>query len=343
MRDLKSLSSQDLSELTSRWGHPGYRVSQIRQWLYQKRIREFSEMSNLPLALRQRLAQEFYIGFLKIVHREESVDGTRKFLIELEDGRRIESVLIRDEDRLTACISSQVGCPLGCEFCRTGRNGYERDLLGFEIAGQVLALQDELGEGERITNLVFMGMGEPLLNLQELREALDLFSAGEGLGFSPRRVTVSTVGVVPAMKEMGSWGLKVKLAVSLNAADEKTRSRLMPIDRRFPLSALIPACRTFPLPKGQRITFEYVLIDGVNDRIQDAQALVRLLRGLPCKVNLIPFNEWAGCAFRPPSPGKVEAFQQVLLDHHYTALMRKSKGADISAACGLLTGSSPGN
>jgi 23S rRNA (adenine2503-C2)-methyltransferase len=327
----------------SQWGHPGYRVSQITQWLYQKRIREFSEMSNLSLVLRQRLAEEFYIGFLKVVRREESVDGTRKFLIQLEDEKQIESVLIRDEDRLTACISSQVGCPLGCEFCRTGKNGYERDLLGFEIAGQVLALQDELEEGEKITNLVFMGMGEPLLNLRELREALDLFLAGEGLGFSPRRVTVSTVGVVPAMREMGSWGLRVKLAVSLNAADDETRSRLMPINQRFSLSALIPACTAFPLPKGQRITFEYVMMDGVNDRIQDARTLIRLLRGLPCKINLIPFNPWAGCAFRPSSPQKVEAFQRVLLDHHYVALVRKSKGADISAACGLLTGSHPGN
>ena len=230
---------------------------------------------------------------------------------------------------------------LGCEFCRTGKMGFGRDLRFFEIVGQVLALQGELAEGEKITHLVFMGMGEPLLNLKEVKEALRLFLSKDALGFSPRRITLSTVGLPPAMAEVGHWGLKVKLAVSLNAADDDRRSTLMPVNRRFPLSELRSACKAFPLPRGQRITFEYVMIQGVNDQPGDAEAMAGLLRGLSCKINLIPFNEWPGSSFRAPSRETVEAFQQVLLDRHFTALIRKSKGADISAACGLLVGQSP--
>ena len=341
MRDIKALSRDALSELMARWGHPGYRARQILRWLYQRRVREFERMTDLPSDLRRRLGEEFYIGHLKIMSRERSADGTRKFLVELGDGCRIESVLIQEGDRLTACISSQVGCPLGCVFCRTGENGYRRDLQSFEIAGQVLLLQEELAEGERITNLVFMGMGDPLLNLQEVNEALHLFLSEEGLGFSPRRVTLSTVGLTPGMAEVASWGLKAKLAISLNAADDETRSALMPINRKYPLSDVISACKSFPLPRGQRITFEYVMIQGVNDRDKDAESLAGLLRGLPCKINLIPFNEWPGCTLRSPSPEKVEAFQRILLDRHYTVLTRKSKGADISAACGLLVARTP--
>ncbi|MDH7500041.1 MAG: 23S rRNA (adenine(2503)-C(2))-methyltransferase RlmN, partial [candidate division NC10 bacterium] len=295
-RDIKALSTDDLLDWMSRWGQPAYRARQIQRWIYQRRVRNFEGMTDLPSDLRRRLAEEFHIGHLKIVGRERSADGTRKFLIELKDRSRIESVLIRDEDRLTACISSQVGCPLGCVFCRTGKGGYRRDLQSSEIVGQVLALQEELAEGERITNLVFMGMGDPLLNLKALRESLGILLGKDGLGFSPRRVTISTVGLPPAMAELGRWGLKAKLAISLNAADEKTRSALMPINKKYPLSALISACKEFPLPRGQRITFEYVMMEGVNDRIRDGETLARQLRGVPCKINLIPFNPWPGCS-----------------------------------------------
>jgi 23S rRNA (adenine2503-C2)-methyltransferase len=335
-RDIKAYSMEELAALMSRWGQPGYRTKQILRWLYQRRVCDFEGMTDLPSDLRRRLGEEFSIGRLRIVGQERSADDTRKFLIELEDGCYLESVLIQDEERLTACLSSQVGCPLGCTFCRTGKGGYRRDLQGSEIVGQVLALQGELGEGERITNLVFMGMGDPLLNLKGVKEALFLLLSKDALGFSPRRVTVSTVGLPAAMAEVGTWGMKVKLAVSLNAADDETRSALMPVNRKYPLSAVISACKAYPLPRGQRVTFEYVMIRGVNDRVKDAEALARLLRGLACKINLIPFNRWRGCSLRPPSPEKVEAFQQVLLDRHFTALIRKSKGADISAACGLL-------
>jgi len=341
MKDIKALSVDELSELIAQGGHPGYQARQILRWLYQKRTLDFQGMTDLPAAFRQSLGEGFTIGRLKIAGRERSPDGTRKFLIELEDGSYIESVLIADRDRLTACISSQVGCPLGCEFCRTGVGGYRRNLQSREIVGQVLALQEELEEGERISNLVFMGMGEPLLNLKEVKEALRLFLSKDAFGFSPRRIVLSTVGLPPALAEVGRWGLKVKIAISLNAGDDATRSALMPINRRFPLPEVLSACRTFPLPRGQRITFEYVMIQGVNDRVRDAEALARCLRGFPCKINLIPFNEWPGSRFHAPSLEGVEAFQRVLLDRHFTALMRKSKGADISAACGLLVGRSP--
>lgn len=341
MRDIKTLSLDELSELIAQWGHPKYRTRQILRWLYQRRTLDFQEMTDLPATLRQSLREGFTIGRLKIAGRDKSPDGTRKFLVELEDGSHIESVLIPDEERLTACISSQVGCPLGCEFCRTGEGGYRRNLQSSEIVGQVLALQEELGEGERISNLVFMGMGEPLLNLKEVKEALELLLSKDAFGFSPRRITLSTVGLPPALVEVGRWALKVKIAISLNAADDVTRSALMPINRRFPLSDLLSACRAFPLPRGQRITFEYVMIQGVNDRVGDAETLAKRLQGLPCKINLIPFNEWPGSSFHAPSLERVEAFQRVLLDRHFTALIRKSKGADISAACGLLVGRSP--
>lgn len=342
-RDIKAFSIDELSEQLDRWGHPGYRTRQILQWLYKRRAQNFQEMTNLSSELRRRLEGEFHIGRLQVAGRERSADGTRKFILQLEDGQQIESVLIRDEDRLTACISSQVGCPLGCWFCRTAQMGYRRDLWGFEITGQVLALQEELEEGERITNLVLMGMGEPLLNLTGLKEAFRLLLSEDGFCFSPRRLTLSTVGLPPAMAEVAGWGLRIKLAISLNAGDDETRSTLMPINHKYPISAVLSACKAFPMSRGQRVTFEYVMIQGVNDRPRDAENLVRILRKLSCKINLIPFNEWSGCTLRSPSLEAIEAFQRILIDHHYTALIRKSKGADILAACGLLVGRAGGS
>jgi 23S rRNA (adenine2503-C2)-methyltransferase len=336
-RNIKSLSLADLAELMDSWGQPAYRVRQLARWLYQRGESDFDGMTDLPLSLRQKLKDSYYVGQLRVVGEEKSADGTRKLLIELEDGEHIESVLIRDKNRLTACLSSQVGCPLGCLFCRTGRFGYRRNLESHEIVGQVLALQGVLEVGERITNLVFMGMGEPLLNLSALKESIALILSQDGLGFSPRRVTVSTAGLPAGLVEMGAWGFKTKLALSLNAADDETRSALMPIGRKYPLASVLSACRSYPLPRGCRLTIEYVMIDGVNDRDRDAEGLARLLGGMPTKINLIPLNPWPGCPFRPPSPDRIEAFQRILLDRHFTALIRKSKGSDISAACGLLS------
>jgi 23S rRNA (adenine2503-C2)-methyltransferase len=263
-------------------------------------------------------------------------DGTRKLLFRLLDGERIESVLIDEERRLTLCVSSQVGCALGCRFCLTGEQGYRRNLSAGEIVDQICAARRELGPEERITNLVFMGMGEPLANLQQVAKALEIITSDHGLNFSTRKVTLSTVGLVPEMLELSRL-FPIKLAVSLHAADNETRSRIMPINRRYPLEELLEACRQLELPRRQRITFEYLLLAGVNDSAADAHKLAKLLKGLRAKINLIPFNEYPGSPFKRPAPNRIEDFQKILQEEHYTATVRQSRGAGIMAACGQLT------
>jgi 23S rRNA (adenine2503-C2)-methyltransferase len=238
-------------------------------------------------------------------------DGTRKLLFRLLDGERIESVLIDEERRLTLCVSSQVGCALGCRFCLTGEQGYRRNLSAGEIVDQICAARRELGPEERITNLVFMGMGEPLANLQQVAKALEIITSDHGLNFSTRKVTLSTVGLVPEMLELSRL-FPIKLAVSLHAADNETRARIMPINRRYPLEELLEACRQLELPRRQRITFEYLLLAGVNDSSADARKLAKLLKGLRAKINLIPFNEYPGSPFKRPSPNRIEDFQKIL-------------------------------
>jgi 23S rRNA (adenine2503-C2)-methyltransferase len=263
-------------------------------------------------------------------------DGTRKLLFRLLDGERIESVLIDEERRLTLCVSSQVGCALGCRFCLTGEQGYRRNLSAGEIVDQICAARRELGPEERITNLVFMGMGEPLANLQQVAKALEIITSDHGLNFSTRKVTLSTVGLVPEMLELSRL-FPIKLAISLHAADNETRSRIMPINRRYPLEELLEACRQLELPRRQRITFEYLLLAGVNDSAADARKLAKLLRGLRAKINLIPFNEYPGSPFQRPSPNRIEDFQKILQEKHFTATVRQSRGTEIMAACGQLS------
>jgi 23S rRNA (adenine2503-C2)-methyltransferase len=267
---------------------------------------------------------------------QRATDGTRKFLFRLQDGEEIESVLIPDEDRLTACISTQVGCPLACRFCLTGLMGMRRNLKAGEIVGEVLALQDALAAGERISNIVLMGMGEPLLNLPEVERALRILCDDHGAGFSPRRITLSTAGHVPGIARLAASDLGVNLAVSLSATTDEVRDRLMPINRRWPIADLLNACRAYPLPNRRRLTFEYVMLDGENDSPEDARRLVRLLRGIRCKINLIPFNATPDLPDRPSPRERVEAFQQILIDAHLTATIRESRGRDIAAACGML-------
>jgi 23S rRNA (adenine2503-C2)-methyltransferase len=269
---------------------------------------------------------------------ERSSDGTRKFLFELGDRHTIESVLIPDEDRQTLCISSQVGCQQACRFCLTARSGFVRHLEAREIADQVLEVSRVLRrEGARgITNIVLMGMGEPLANLAEVVKALRVITSDKGLGISPRRVTVSTDGLVPEIAKLGASGLRVNLAVSLNAAGDEVRDRIMPVNKRYPIRELLAACRKFPLEPRRRITFEYVLLKNVNDSTEDALRLAKLLRGIKCKVNLIPFNPFPGSEFQRPDDGAIRRFQKVLLDHQYTVPVRESRGRDISAACGQL-------
>jgi 23S rRNA (adenine2503-C2)-methyltransferase len=256
--------------------------------------------------------------------------------LRLGDGEEIESVLIPDEDRLTACISTQAGCPLACRFCLTGLMGMRRNLTTAEIVGEILTLQDSLASGERISNIVLMGMGEPLLNFPAVERALRILCDEHGANFSPRRVTLSTAGHVPGIQKLAASDLAVNLAVSLSATTDAVRDQLMPINRRWPIAELLKACRAYPLPNRRRLTFEYVMLDGVNDTTEDATRLVRLLRGIRCKINLIPFNATPDLPDRPSPRDRIEAFQQILCDAHLTATIRESRGRDIAAACGML-------
>ncbi len=282
------------------------------------------------------LAREFAIARLGVEGVETSVDGSRKYLFRLADGKRIEAVLIPERSHYTLCVSSQVGCALGCRFCLTGGGGLERDLSTGEIVSQVRDVIRDVPGPPGLTNIVFMGMGEPLANFAGLADALDILTDnGGGYSFAGRRVTVSTAGIVPRIAELGRQ-TTVNLAVSLNAADNETRSRLMPVNRAYPLEELIDACVRYPLRPHRRITFEYILLEGINDSPEDARRLARLLRPVRAKINLIPFNRHEGSAFAEPEEAAVLAFQEILLKARYTAVIRRSKGRDISAACGQL-------
>jgi 23S rRNA (adenine2503-C2)-methyltransferase len=336
--NIKSLTREELQDRLVQMGLKKYRADQVLAWIYENYARSFEDMTNIPKTERSLLSSVFSLSSLKIVRTEVSKDGTRKFLFELMDKRAVESVLIPDEDRMTLCISSQVGCRQGCRFCLTGSSGFQRNLEAYEISDQVLEASRLLRqEGARsITNLVLMGMGEPLANADEVMKALTVITSAKGLGLSPRRVTLSTAGLVPEIDRLGKSGMKVNLAVSLNATTDEVRDRIMPVNKRYPLKELLAACRRFPLEPRRRITFEYVLLKGVNDSEDDARRLARLLRGIKCKVNLIPFNPYPGSEFKRPDDVVVRRFQKILLDHHYAAPVRESRGRDISAACGQL-------
>lgn len=339
LQEVKDLTRGELEAILVKLGEPAYRARQIFQWVYQKRAGSFQEMTNLPLNLRGRLADRLLLQELHVLKRERSQDGTLKLLLGLADGRQIESVLIPDEDRLTACLSTQVGCALSCAFCLTGLMGLERNLRPWEIVAQILALQEELSSGERLSHIVLMGMGEPLANYEATVKALKILTDPEGLAFSPRRITLSTVGLPHQIRRLGAEGLGVHLAISLHAPTDELRNWLVPINRRYPLKELLDACRDYPLSPRRRITFEYVLLEGINDRPEEAHAMAKLLKGIHCKINLIPLNEAPEIPFKRPSQDRLLAFQKILHDHGYTATIRETKGWDISAACGMLKAS----
>ncbi len=317
-----------------RW--PDYRATQIMRWLYQRRVRTITDMTDLPLPARSLLSQSTIVGRSPHTTILTSHDGTHKLLFTLDDGMTIESVLIPDDGRLTLCVSTQVGCQLDCSFCLTGQMGLKRNLKLHEIIDQVLTAQDLLNTEERMTNLVFMGMGEPLANLDMLKAAITgLINKPWGLGWSRRRITVSTAGLASRLREVA--GLGVNLAVSLNATTEEQRRELMPAASELAsLKALLAACRRYPLASHQRLTFEYVLLAGVNDQPSDARRLVQLLTGIRCKVNLIPFNEFPGSHFRRPSEQRILQFQAILRNADLDAFVRKSRGRDVLGACGQL-------
>ena len=336
--NIKSLSLLELEARLTAMGLKKYRARQIFDWVYAKLARSFDEMTNIAKTERDLLASAFVITSLNPLTVESSSDGTRKFLFRLEDSHTIESVLIPDEDRLTLCISSQVGCGQACRFCLTAKSGFTRNLKFYEIVDQVLEVLRFLGKEQqrRITNIVLMGMGEPLANFDEVIKALRVMTAEKGLGISPRRVTLSTAGLVPEIDQLGKSGVKVNLAVSLNASTDETRDRIMPVNKRWPLKELLAACKRFPLEPRRRITFEYVMLKGVNDSEEDAERVAKLLRGVKCKVNLIPFNPFPGSEFERSDDRTVRRFQKILLDHDYIVPVRESRGRDISAACGQL-------
>ena len=339
--NLLALDEEGMSRLVEQFGWPRYRTGQILRWLYQRRAQDIYQMTDLGQADRTALALQATIQRAARCTVFQSVDHTRKLVLTLNDGLTVETVLIPDEDRLTICVSTQVGCTLDCGFCLTGTMGLKRNLKPHEIMEQVLTAQDRLDPSERITNLVFMGMGEPLANMEALSEAIRrLTNKPWGLGWSPRRITVSTAGLAARLKDIAPLG--VNLAISLNATTDDQRATLMPaVNGIASLKTLLAACRRYPLPPTRRLTFEYVLLAGVNDHADDARRLTKLVRGIACKINLIPFNEFPGNPFRRPSEGAISAFQAIVRQAGLDVFIRKSRGRDVLGACGQLGNLSP--
>ncbi len=332
---LLDMSLNEMAGFLHGLGEPAYRARQIFKWMYRKGVFDPAEMTDFSKPLRSRLHEMSIIALNKPEEAATSRDGTRKFLFRLTDGAAVESVLIPSGDHATLCVSTQAGCAMGCAFCLTGAGGLKRNLTSGEILNQLLYARSVEDPVVPLTNVVFMGMGEPLANYDQTIKALRIMVEEGGIQFGKRRITLSTVGLAPMIRKLGR-DLDVNLAVSLNAPDDDIRSRLMPVNRTYPIHELLDACRDFPLTKGRRITFEYILIDGVNDQPAHAEKLAKLLRAVQAKINLIPYNEHPGSSFRSPTPEAVERFQRVLTDRHYTAIIRKSMGRDILAACGQL-------
>ncbi len=335
--ELKGLNSKETDRWATAQGLEAYRGRQIRHWLLKRLARSFGEMTDLPKSMRTALEKEATISHLEEVRVLTSQDGTRKFLFKLVDGHLIESVLIPERGHFTLCISSQAGCAMGCRFCLTAKQGLKRDLRPSEIIEQVIHAKRDLNNPERLTNIVLMGMGEPLANYDAVVKAIHNLTSEDGMNFSHRKVTLSTCGLVPQIRELGK-NVSVNLAVSLNATEDETRNLLMPINKMYPLRTLLSACRDLPLPNRRMLTFEYILIKGLNDDPGHALNLAALLSGIRAKINLIPLNTHRGLNMSPPPKEKILRFQQILLQNHFTPIIRKSKGADILAACGQLSG-----
>jgi 23S rRNA (adenine2503-C2)-methyltransferase len=334
--DLAELDPSELEAALEVRGVERYHARQLFRWIYKRGVTDFDRMTDLSRDLRARLQDEFTISTPRVVGDETSVDGTRKLVLELADGRRIESVYIPDTPAQTFCISSQVGCAMACGFCLTGKMGLVRNLTAGEIAGQVRVLAAATRLLDAPFNIVLMGMGEPLHNYENTMKALRILHSEHGLAVSPRRVTLSTVGIVPGIERLAREPLMPNLAVSLHATTEEQRTALVPPNKKYSLAQILDACRKFPLKKRSRITFEYVMLDGVNDTPEDARRLATLLSGIKSKVNLIPLNPAPGIPFERPPDERVDRFAQILADRHLTVSVRKSRGRDIRAACGQL-------
>jgi 23S rRNA (adenine2503-C2)-methyltransferase len=335
-RDLADLERPALEALLEASGVERFRARQIFRWIHRHGVTNIDAMTDLSRQLRTTLADAFTLTTPVLVEREKSTDGTEKFLLRLADGRQIESVFIPDTPAMTFCISTQVGCAMACAFCLTGKMGLVRNLTAGEIVGQVRVLVDALDMRDTRFNIVLMGMGEPLHNYDETMKALRMLADEHGLDVSPRRVTLSTVGLLPALERLAKEPLMPNLAISLHAPTDLTRGELVPINKTYGIAEIIAACRKFPLKKRSRITFEYVLLAGVNDSADQARTLAKLLANVKAKVNLIPLNAAPGIPFERPSDQAIDRFAQVLADHHILVSVRKSRGRDIRAACGQL-------
>src|SRR5919112_5339454 len=334
--DLAEMELTELEQALEAMGHPRFHARQLFQWVHKRGVTDFGEMTDIGRDLRSTLAAEFRVLTPEVVGRERSSDGTAKFLLRLEDGQLIESVFIPDTPANTFCLSTQVGCAMKCGFCLTGKMGIIRNLTAGEIAGQVRVLVRELHMLQARFNIVLMGMGEPLHNYDAVMKALRMLADEHGLSVNPRRVTLSTVGVLPALERLATEPLMPNLAISLHATTEEQRDLLVPINRKYGLKELLDACRQFPLKRRERITFEYVMLQDMNDSPEDARRLVRLLHGIRGKVNLLPLNEAPGIPFSRPSDERVDRFARILAEHGITVSVRKSRGRDIRAACGQL-------
>ena len=338
--DLKGLASRELADFMTAMGQKPYRARQLASWIFGKGACQFAQMTDFSAELREKLGQAARITCLQLIDSQTSADGTTKYLFGLADGASVESVYIPDENRRTLCVSTQVGCKLGCAFCLTGAAGFTRDLQPAEIVDQVLRARALAPDG-RVTNIVLMGMGEPLDNFDNTLAAIKILTDPEYGIIGARKITLSTAGLAPGIARLAREFSKVKLAVSLNSATDSVRERIMPVNKKYPLAELARALEEFPLPRGRRITLEYVLLEGVNDSQADAERLGRFAKRFPSKINLIPFNPAPGINFGRPSDQKVEMFKKWLFEMDIPAFIRKSKGQDILAACGQLRGARP--
>jgi len=339
---IKSLTLDEVGERLRALGQPAYRAKQVAQWIYGKRAKSFAEMSDLPAGLRQQLAGEMTFSGLEPIRTLGSKDTTLKYLFRLDDGALIESVLIpaspalygEASDRRTLCVSTQVGCAYGCKFCASGLDGWSRNLEAGEIVDQVLRVEEL--SGEKINNIVFMGMGEPLANYANLMKAVTIINAPSGIGLGARHITISTSGLAPQIKQLAEQPLQVRLAISLHGATDEVRQQIMPVNRKYPLAVLLEACEFYTQRKKQWLTFEYILIEGINDRPEDARALARVARKVKAKVNCIPYNLVEGLEWKRPDEARQDAFMAVLEAARIPATIRREKGHDIAAACGQL-------
>lgn len=336
---LVGMTEEDLVCLVKEAGQPAFRARQLYEWIYRKAALSFDEMTSLSKELRAWLQDNYVLGHPEVAHiNSQAADGSRKMLFRLPDHRVVESVLMHERDWQTLCVSSQVGCAVDCKFCMTGFGGFRRQMTTGEIVSQYILAKRLANDGVSPRNMVFMGMGEPMLNLDNVIPAIRLLTDPKGLSVSPRRITVSTSGIVPGIDRLGEADLGVNLAISLNASNDEFRTRIMPINKSYNIEKLLDACRRFPLRNRRRIMFEYVLLRDENDSLDDARRLAKLLADIPNKVNLIPWNPDPNLPFSRPTEDAIRRFQQELLDRHFSVSVRYSKGLDIGAACGQLAG-----